>query len=411
MQINKPIHQWQLSFEGEWPTSVAFLGSSRRIAAANRAGQIFVWDLPESAPPPEKLGDEMVAPDFAPARRLDGHTNGVSRLAATADGGTLISASLDHSLRLWNVNAAASGNDQVVLNLKARERQARGKSKAEADQILGAPGSPVETVAASAVLSGHRDWIESLAISRDDRRFISGDERSNVIVWELSSSDSGEQASPDRVPAAKEISRFAGHAWNGIAAVALSPDGQTALVSEYRYKRDDFDIPAAALKLWNVADGSQQLDLLKLHLPKLDEKAHSYGSAQVWRKFIAHGLIAADFSPDGSLVAVGQGGETDTGQVHILDAKSGKFLRSISGHRYGVCDLKFSTDGKYLLSSGRDTSVRICQAADGKEVAVLGKSRGGQFKDWLNSIAISPDQTAVAAADIAGMVHIWQLQS
>ncbi len=73
MQINKPIHQWQLSFEGEWPTSVAFLGSSRRIAAANRAGQIFVWDLPESAPPPEKLGDEMVAPDFAPARRLDGH--------------------------------------------------------------------------------------------------------------------------------------------------------------------------------------------------------------------------------------------------------------------------------------------------------------------------------------------------
>ena len=29
---------WQLPFEGEWPTSVTFLGSNRRLAAANQEG-------------------------------------------------------------------------------------------------------------------------------------------------------------------------------------------------------------------------------------------------------------------------------------------------------------------------------------------------------------------------------------
>ena len=53
--------------------------------------------------------------------------------------------------------------------------------------------------------------------------------------------------------------------------------------------------------------------------------------------------------------------------------------------------------------------VRICQVADGKEVLTLGKPRGGQFKDWLHAVALSPDQQAVAAADIAGLVSVWNV--
>ena len=74
-----------------------------------------------------------------------------------------------------------------------------------------------------------------------------------------------------------------------------------------------------------------------------------------------------------------------------------------------MTDVRFSTDGKYLLSTGRDTTLRICQVEDGKEVAALGSPRGGQFKDWLSAFAISPDQKFVAAADIAGLVHVWAL--
>jgi len=68
-----------------------------------------------------------------------------------------------------------------------------------------------------------------------------------------------------------------------------------------------------------------------------------------------------------------------------------------------------AADGKLLLSTGRDTTLRICQLEDGKEVAALGAPRGGQFKDWLSALAISPDQSTVAATDIAGVVHVWRL--
>ncbi|MCU0876682.1 MAG: hypothetical protein MUF06_02680 [Pirellulaceae bacterium] len=400
MEINNPRHLWQLKFEGEWPTSVAFLGDRRRIAAGNRAGQIFVWELPETPPVPVKHENEEkepAPPDCPPVRRLDGHANSVTHLVCAPDGKTLISSSLDRSVRLWDAEAVPTGTAEVVLDSQDRQRRARNKSGEEKDAILNAPGQTLETVECLHVLEGHRDWVSSLGMNRDGKRLISGDLSSNVIVWDLD----GREA----------VFNWTGQAWNGIVAAALSPDGQTALVSEYCYKRDDFDIPAAALKLWNVADGSEKLDLLKLQFPKLDAGATSYGAAQVWRKFVANGLIAADFSPDGRLLAVGQGGETDIGQVHIFEVETGKLLRSVSGHRYGVCDVMFSADGRYVLSSGRDTQVRICQVSDGKEITVLGKERGGQFKDWLHAIDISPDQRYVAAADIAGMVHVWQLQS
>src|SRR5207302_3471818 len=114
-------------------------------------------------------------------------------------------------------------------------------------------------------------------------------------------------------------------------------------------------------------------------------------------------------SADGSMIAVGQGGETETGKVHLLETATGKLLRDVSGHLNGVTDVLFSADGKHVLSVGRDTCVRICQVEDGKEVAVLGAPRGGQFKDWFSAVALSPDQRSVVAADISGLVQVWQL--
>ena len=124
---------------------------------------------------------------------------------------------------------------------------------------------------------------------------------------------------------------------------------------------------------------------------------------------MAQGLVAADISPDGLLAALAQGGETDTGKIQLVETATGKLAREVSGHQYGATDVKFSADGKLVLSTGRDTTLRICQVEDGKEVAALGSPRGGQFKDWLSALAISPDESTVAAADIAGMVHVWRL--
>jgi WD40 repeat protein len=219
--------------------------------------------------------------------------------------------------------------------------------------------------------------------------------QSKVIVWDLA----------ERKP----VAQWSGESWNWIVAAALSANGETALVSEYRYKRDDFDVPAPALRIWDPSVGKEKLDLLKVQCPKLNVADRSYGASQVWRKFVANGLIAAEFSPDGKLAAMGQGGETDTGKVHLLDASTGTLVRDVAGHLNGVTDVRFSADGRYLMSVGRDTCVRICQVADGKEVAVLGTPRGGQSKDWFSAVALAPNERALAVADMGGLVQVWEL--
>ena len=161
---------------------------------------------------------------------------------------------------------------------------------------------------------------------------------------------------------------------------------------------------------YTVADGKEKIDVLKVLYPAVKVRDNSYGYSQVWRKLVGGGgLVTAQFSPDGKLLAAGQGGEMDTGRVHLLDPQTGKLVRTISGHQYGVTDLTFSPDGKQLLSAGRDTTIRICQVADGKEVLMLGKPRGGQFKDWLHALAFSADGRWLAAGDMAGAVQVWRL--
>ena len=395
MNVSNPKLAWQLTFEGAWPTSVAFLGSGRRLAAANELGQIVVWDLPEE--PPELSADrppmavERQAPDHPPRRALVGHENGVTALVATADGRQLVSASLDRSSRIWDVDAPASGTAQVVLDAESRKVAAeRTGNEAE----LTAPGAPVETIAAAHVLAGHDDWILTLGMSRDERRLITGDAASRVIVWDFAER--------------RELARWSGYPWNWVVAATLSRDGERALVSEYRYKRDDFDLPAPAVRLYDQG-GSVALDVLREQFPDYKPHSTTYGDAQVWSAFTGQGLIAADFSPDGSLVALGQGGEVEMGKVHLVDTTTGKLVRDVGGHQNGVTAVRFSAGGEYLLSTGRDTTLRICRVSDGEEVAALGEPRGGQFKDWFTALAVSPDEMWLAAADLAGLVHIWRL--
>lgn len=398
MKIDQPTHRWKLTFEGEWPTSVAFL-DNHRLAAGNRAGQILFWKLPDEPPAAatEQDGEQAAVADHVPLRMLTGHTNEITHLRAIGDGKTLISASLDRSICVWDVDAVTGEKAEVIVDAQSRQQRARNRRGEDKDAILNAPGLEMEVVAATQRLQRHEGWIFALDVSADGKRLISGDDRCLTVVWDIA--------------AGEPISSWHGYDRVWVRSAALSPDGETAFTCEYAGRRSNFDCPAAQARLWNVADGSMKRDLLRIWTPDVKDKdrADTYGYMQKWNKLIKRGLVCAQFSPDGKWLAVGQGGETDTGKVHVVDMESGEIARTISGHRYGVCDLKFSADGQYILSSGRDTAVRICQVADGKEVAVLGESRGGQFKDWIAAIAISPDQKLVAAADIAGMIQVWQL--
>jgi WD40 repeat protein len=352
-----------LPWDADWVTAVSFL-DNKRVAAGNNLGQILVWELPEKTGGPASM----------PLLRLDGHDNTINRLLTTPDG-LLISASNDHTIRIWDVKTPAKRSDAVVLNASARREKEMRKQK---------PPAPVEAkvqvIEASQVLKGHHDWILGLSITKDGKTLVSGDNKGEVIVWDL--------------PEGKERRRWKLKGW--VWAMAIAPKAESLLVSERVHLVFDSG-RHAGLKLWNPLSGEMQHDLGKD------------------KDFAKQMFAAAAFSPDAKTAAVVIGGETggnDGGRVVLLDPAKGKKIRELTpGHHDGATDVLFHPDGKHLFSSGRDTQVRMWRVDDGKLVQAIGTPRGGQFKDWIHAVALSPDTRLLAAADMAGQVQIWTLPS
>jgi WD40 repeat protein len=358
VQFDKATLAWTMPWDFDWVTAVCFLGP-RRVAAGNNRGQILVWDLPE------KPG----APAPFPVRKLDGHTNVISRLRATADGRWLISSSYDHSIRYWDMQT--EGKDTVTVPLNARLREdliRRASSKVPA--LLEAK---VKTQTSARVLTSHKEWVIDMSMSKDQRYLLSGDDGGQVILHERESG--------------KEVRRWQVKGW--AYAVALSPDNAQAVVTE-RFPLVFDRSRHAGVKLHDATTGKMQRDL----------------SAD----FKDLHLVVAAYSPDGKVLALARGGEASgmNGKVWFVDPKSGKKLRELTpGHQDGATDLAFHPDGKHLASSGRDTVVRIWNIADGKLVKELGKPRGGQSKDWIHALSFTADGRWMAAADMAGAVQVW----
>jgi WD40 repeat protein len=359
-QAEKAKLAWNLPWDADWVTAVSFVGPNR-VAAGNNLGDILVWELPgESGGPAPK-----------PVRRLVGHSNTINRLLTTPDGRVLISASNDHTIRYWDLDAPAKGDEVVALNLRAREEAIKRKSAKVPPPIE----TKVAIQDANRVLDGHREWVLGLSINRDGSTLVSGDDKGEVIIW-----DRG---------AGKERQRLHVKGW--VYGMALAPDASSLLVAE-RLPRVFDSGRHAGIKIWDPVKAVVRHDLTKI--------------------FKGEMLSAAAYSPDGKVLAVARGGEIDgtNGKVTLLDPSDGSKMRELTpGHLNGATDVVFHPDGKALYSAGRDTVVRAWSIPDGKLVQELGQPRGGQFKDWIHAVAVAPDGRWLAAADMMGQVQVWSL--
>jgi WD40 repeat protein len=133
-------------------------------------------------------------------------------------------------------------------------------------------------------------------------------------------------------------------------------------------------------RLWDAVSGQELYRLQK-------DKNNNQGSA------------AVAVSPDGKLVAVGQGNS-----VALWDTATGKEVRRAQdarGDSWMFSSLAFSPDGKQLAAGGQGRNVFVWDVASGKEVRKLPVYQGP------HAVAFSPDGKMLAAG--AGTtVHIWQ---
>lgn len=111
---------------------------------------------------------------------------------------------------------------------------------------------------------------------------------------------------------------------------------------------------------------------------------------------------AVRFSPDGSLLALG---ESDK-RITLSDPQSGRLIKSLRGHAHAVLCLAFDPDGSQLASGGRDGQVRLWDTAawgcrrilKGHENSILG-------------VDFHPRGEVVVSASADSTVRFWSSTS
>jgi WD40 repeat protein len=339
-----------LPWNSEVISAVAFIGNDK-VAAANKRGDILIYNLPA------KGSDKL-----EPVRRLAGHTGAINRLLVTPDCKTLISASDDRTVKYWDALSDSGEPGKVVLNDGT-------PLKGVVEKVDKLPTLPppheVKVIVQKPLqeLTGHKEWIQALAVSADGKSVVSGDDQGVIIVWDL--------------PSGKE--RFRWQCKNWVRSLAIAPDGKTVAVAQHVPGRDKIVVPPS-FHLWDMDTGKMKVDLTKE---------------------VTGGMSAVAYSPNGKWLAMCRGNlqvEGPNGKVTLLDPSAGKKIRELTpGHSSGANDIAFHPDGKHLFSAGRDQLVKIWQLEDGKLVRDLGKHAERGF--WITSISISPGGRLLAAAD------------
>ena len=108
------------------------------------------------------------------------------------------------------------------------------------------------------------------------------------------------------------------------------------------------------------------------------------------------------FSPDGRNVVTASYDHT----ARIWDAETGREIMRLIGHTDGVLSAAYSPDGSYIVTASVDKSARIWDAASGRELLRL-----TGHADRVNSAAFSPDGRRIATASYDHTARTWDAAS
>ncbi len=90
--------------------------------------------------------------------------------------------------------------------------------------------------------------------------------------------------------------------------------------------------------------------------------------------------------------------------IGLWDVRTGQKLRSFDGHAQQVQALDVSRDGRCLVSSSRDGTLRVWNIADGRCLRIISDAGG-------DDIAIAPDGTTLLSASLDRRLRWWNLQN
>ncbi len=240
---------------------------------------------------------------------------------------------------------------------------------------------------------GHTGFVNSVAISRDGKRIVSGSADNTLKVWDAATG--------------REIHTLKGHT-KPVLCVAFSPDDKRIVsgsqdrtlkiwdahngVAIYTLKGDTLEVTCVAfspdgkrivsggkdntIKLWDINKGIE-IHTLKGH---------------------KHVVTGVAFSPDGKRVVSSSYDNT----IKLWDADKGTATHSFSTETEWVYSVAFSPDGKRIVSGGSENTIKIRDADKGLEILSL-----NGHTQWVTSVAFSPDGKRIVSSSYDKTIKVW----
>ena len=385
---------------------IAFSEDGERVYAVRNTGSdrgVFVisfWDA--------ESGDEL-----GTLSNRVGHAGAITDLSIGGGGALLASASLDHSIGLWDLSGRKKfdhlhGHRGEVWSVAVSPDGRSVASGSKDGDLRLWPTSPTEA----------RDVIEGarvpLRFSRDGKRLAALGADSQMTIYRLPGLEHAGRFELGKLGSISAGMDVIAHASDSGTVTVLDVDSGRRRPIEAAARALDFLLlnpdgtlllthaPLQPLLAWDLAQGDRQAFQLEAEsaLISADGKVLvGFGQAdrvEIWdvagrrklREFTAprsFGFSAA-ISSDGGRLALSGGLADSENQVELWDTKSGEALGSFSGHKQSVRSIAFSPDGRTLATASGDGTLKLWNVTTRQELLSIRR-----LGSSLRHLQFSPD--------------------
>jgi WD40 repeat protein/transcriptional regulator with XRE-family HTH domain len=239
---------------------------------------------------------------------------------------------------------------------------------------------------------GHTGSISGSIFSPDGKRILTGSADKTARLWDLTTG--------------KELHKFTGYN-DVLTGVAYAPDGKTILTTS----------SDGTTRLWDSTTG-QEIRIFTGYIAAFSPNGQYLVTVEENRvirilniqteeeilQFThdhASGLNSIRFSPDGKLILT----SGRDGTAALWDSVNGKALQSFVGHTGSIVNAAFSPDGNYIFTASGDGTARLWNEQTGQEL------RRFISPAYVSSATVSPDGKYLLTGSNEGLARLWSVKA